>query len=162
MLLLGLVSCFTDISSEMVSSILPIYLLVELQLSPLQFGLVDGLYQGVTAIARLGSGVVADRWHRYKAVAVAGYAMSAVCKLGLLAVGHAPAGLATVIAVDRTGKGLRTAPRDAMISLSARGGDMAAAFGVHRALDTIGVVVGPLLAYLYSVRPLAHSMRSSC
>ena len=59
--LLGLVSCFTDISAEMVSSILPVYLFVHLQLSAVQFGVIDGLYQGVTAFARLASGIVADR-----------------------------------------------------------------------------------------------------
>lgn len=146
--LLGLVSLFTDISSEMVSSVLPIYLLLHLELTPLQFGMVDGLYQGVTAAVRLISGVVADRWRRYKTVAFVGYAMSAVCKLGLLAAGTSVSALAAVVAIDRTGKGLRTAPRDAMISLSSRGGDLAAAFGAHRALDTVGVVVGPLMAFL--------------
>jgi hypothetical protein len=62
--LLGLVSFFTDVSSEMVSSILPAYLLLQLQISPLEFGLFDGLYQGVTAVARLASGVVGDRCRR--------------------------------------------------------------------------------------------------
>src|SRR5262245_2043735 len=94
--LLGLVSCVTDVSSEMVSSILPIYLLVQLQYSPMAFGLVDGLYQGVSAFARLASGVLADRWQRYKAMAAAGYGLSAICKLGLLAAGASPAGLAAV------------------------------------------------------------------
>jgi MFS family permease len=132
----------------MVSSVLPIYLLVHLQLTPLQLGLVDGLYQGVNAAVRLIGGYVADRWQRYKAVAAAGYFISAICKLGLLAAGAVPSAVAAVISIDRTGKGLRTAPRDAMISLSAKGGDLGAAFGAHRALDTVGVVVGPLLAYL--------------
>ncbi|HEY7293138.1 MAG TPA: MFS transporter, partial [Vicinamibacterales bacterium] len=80
-LILGAVSCFTDISSEMVASVLPIYVLVHLQLSPLQFGVVDGLYQGVTALARLASGVLADRSGRHKIAAVAGYGLSALCKL---------------------------------------------------------------------------------
>ena len=70
----------------MISSILPVYLFVHLQLSPVQFGLIDGLYQGVTAVARLASGIVADRWRRWL-VATIGYALSAVCKLGLLATG---------------------------------------------------------------------------
>jgi nitrate/nitrite transporter NarK len=123
--LLGLVSCFTDISSEMVSSILPAYLFVHLQLSPVQFGLVDGLYQGVTAIARLASGVVADRWRGYKLVAAVGYGLSAVCKLGLLASGSAWSVFATILSIDRVGKGIRTAPRDALISLATRPQDLA-------------------------------------
>jgi MFS transporter len=147
-LLLGCVSCLTDISSEMVSSILPIYMLVQLQFSPLQFGIIDGLYQGVGAVARLGSGLLADRWHRHKLMAGIGYAMSALCKLGLLVIPGSPASLATMIAIDRTGKGVRTAPRDAMISLNAPPSNLAAGFAVHRAFDTAGVIIGPLVAYL--------------
>ena len=145
--LLGLVSCFTDISSEMVSSILPVYLFVHLQLSAVQFGVIDGLYQGVTALARLASGVVADRWRQYKLVATLGYVLSAICKIGLLATGSAWAAVAAVLSADRLGKGIRTAPRDALISLATRPQDLGSAFGVHRALDTVGVLVGPLLAF---------------
>ena len=65
---------FTDISSEMVATILPLYLVFGLGLSPLQFGVVDGVYQGVTAFVRVGGGFVADRWRRYKEVAAFGYA----------------------------------------------------------------------------------------
>ncbi len=145
--LLGLVSCFTDISSEMIASILPVYLFVHLQLSAVQFGVIDGLYQGVTAVARLASGVVADRWRQYKLVAALGYVLSAVCKIALLTSGNAWTTVAAIISADRLGKGIRTAPRDALISLSTRPQDLAAAFGVHRAMDTVGVLVGPLLAF---------------
>ncbi|HLG60138.1 MAG TPA: MFS transporter [Vicinamibacterales bacterium] len=145
--LLGFVSLFTDISSEMVSSILPLYLFVHLQLSPVQFGLIDGLYQGVTAVARLASGIAADRWRQHKLVAAGGYGLSAICKLGLLAAGSACVVFAAIISADRVGKGIRSAPRDAMISLATRRQHLATAFGVHRAMDTVGVVVGPLLAY---------------
>jgi MFS family permease len=145
--LLGLVSCFTDISSEMVSSILPAYLFVHLQLSPVQFGFVDGLYQGVTALARLAGGIVADRWRGHKLVAAFGYGLSAVCKLGLLSAGSAWSVFAAVMSLDRLGKGIRTAPRDALISLATPPRDLASAFGVHRAMDTVGVFVGPLLAF---------------
>ncbi len=107
---LGLTSMFTDISSEMVSTILPVYLVVHLGLSPLAFGAVDGLYQGAAALTRLASGVVSDRWRRHKEVAAFGYAVSAVCKLGLLAAGSAWAGVAGVIYLDRDGKGLRSSP----------------------------------------------------
>ena len=136
----------TDISSEMVATILPLYLVFGLGLSPLQFGVADGLYQGVTAFVRLGGGFVADRWRRYKEVAAIGYALSAVCKLGLVVVGAWTA-LTAVLVLDRAGKGIRTAPRDAMISLSSDRADMATAFGVHRALDTAGAMLGPLVAF---------------
>jgi MFS family permease len=131
----------------MVSSILPVYLFVHLQLSAVQFGVIDGLYQGVTALARLASGVIADRWRQYKLVATLGYGLSAICKLGLLGTGSAWSAVAAVLSADRLGKGIRTAPRDALISLSTRPPDLASAFGTHRAMDTVGVLVGPLLAY---------------
>jgi MFS family permease len=144
---LGFTSLFTDISSEMISTVLPMYLVLFLQLTPLQFGILDGLYQGAAALVRIVSGVVADRWRRHKEVAIAGYGLSAVCKLGLLIVGGAWAGLATVILLDRTGKGIRTAPRDALISLSEPRERLATAFGVHRALDTTGAMLGPMIAF---------------
>ena len=131
----------------MVSSILPLYLFVHLQLSAVQFGIIDGLYQGVTALARLLSGVVSDRWRQYKLVAAFGYGLSAICKLGLLATGSAWSAVALMLSSDRLGKGIRTAPRDALISLATRPQDLGSAFGVHRAMDTIGVLVGPLLAF---------------
>jgi MFS family permease len=146
-LFLGLTSLFTDVSSEMVSTILPMYLVLSLQLSPLQFGVVDGLYQGVAAFVRVCGGFAADRWHRHREVAGAGYGLSAICKLGLLAVGGAWIAIAAVIVADRIGKGIRTAPRDAMISLSTPRSELATAFGVHRALDTAGAMIGPLVAF---------------
>jgi MFS family permease len=146
-ILLGATSLLTDISSEMVSTILPIYIVFALGATPLQFGIVDGIYQGATAIMRLIAGVAADRKGRHKPVAVLGYALSCVCKLGLLLVGSSLAALSAVIYVDRVGKGIRTAPRDAMISMSAHPKALGAAFGVHRAMDTAGAMLGPLIAF---------------
>jgi MFS family permease len=144
---LGLTSLFTDISSEMVSAVLPVYVMFYLRLTPLEFGLVDGLYQGVAAIVRVVGGLAADRWRGYKEVAAIGYGLSAVCKLGLLAAGSVWTVLAAVVVLDRTGKGLRTAPRDALISLSSPRAGLATAFGVHRAFDTAGALLGPLVAF---------------
>ncbi len=146
-MLLGLTSLFTDVSSEMVASVLPLYLTLSLGLSPLRFGLIDGLYHGVTALVRVVGGLLADRWQRHKEVAAAGYGLSAACKLGLLAVGGAWSAIAAVVALDRTGKGVRTAPRDALISLSVPQAALAGAFGVHRAFDTAGAMLGPLVAF---------------
>jgi MFS family permease len=154
-LLLGCTSLFTDISSEMVATILPLYLVYTQGLSPLQYGVVDGLYQGAAALVRVASGFLADRWQRYKEIAAAGYGLSAVCKLGLLAVGSAWTAISGVILLDRTGKGIRTAPRDALISLSSSREDLGTAFGVHRALDTTGAMLGPLAAFgLLALAPL--------
>jgi MFS family permease len=155
--MLGLTSLFTDISSEMVSTILPLYLLFHLGLTPAAFGVVDGLYQGAAALARIFGGALADRRGGYKAVAVAGYALSAVARLGLLVVGDVRSLLTPVVMVDRVGKGIRTAPRDALISISSRREDLGAAFGVHRALDTAGAMIGPLLAFgLLAIAPNAY------
>ena len=145
-LLIGLVSFFTDISSEMVATILPLFLIYSVGLTPFAFGVIDGIYQGGTAVARLAGGFVADRTRRHKEVAAAGYAISAVSRLALLATGTWAA-VAAVIAVDRAGKGLRTAPRDALISLSSRPESLGQSFGVHRALDTAGAMLGPLVAF---------------
>jgi MFS family permease len=145
---LGLTSFFTDISSEMVSTILPLYIIFSLNLSPLHFGVVDGLYQGAAVLVRLIGGVAADRWRRYKSVAFAGYGLSALCRVGLLAVGTSWSSVAALVLVDRTGKSIRTAPRDALIALSSEKTGLATAFGVHRALDTAGAMLGPLIAFL--------------
>ena len=144
---LGAVSMLTDVSSEMVSAILPIYLVFALGASPLQYGVVDGIYQGASALVRLLSGFVADRWRRHKDVAAAGYGLSAACKAALVAIGGTVSAVTAIVLVDRTGKGIRTAPRDALIALSSTPATLATAFGVHRAMDTAGALLGPLLAF---------------
>ncbi|HXM56589.1 MAG TPA: MFS transporter [Candidatus Dormibacteraeota bacterium] len=144
---LGLTSFFTDVSSEMISTVLPLYLVFALRMTTLQLGVVDGVYTGATALMRLAAGLAADRGGRHKEVALAGYGLSAVCKLGLLAAGGAFGPLVAVIMADRAGKGIRTAPRDALISLSTPPERLGIAFGVHRALDTGGALVGPLVAF---------------
>ncbi|MFF0268280.1 MFS transporter [Kribbella sp. NPDC004536] len=143
---LGAVSLITDVSSEMVTAVLPVYLMIGLHLSPAAYGVVDGTYTGATAVLRLVGGYVADRARRRKVVAGLGYGLSAVAKLGLLAAGNAVGAIGAVIAIDRTGKGLRTAPRDALITLSTPPPLYGRAFGVHRTMDTIGAFAGPLVA----------------
>ncbi|MFF9894112.1 MFS transporter [Streptomyces longispororuber] len=146
-LALGAVSLVTDISSEMVAAVLPLYFVLGLGLSPLQFGFLDGLYNGVTAVVRLLGGYVADRRGGHKAVAGSGYLLSALSRLGLLLAGGATAGIGAALAADRLGKGVRTAPRDALISLHSPPDALGRAFGVHRAMDTTGALLGPLAAF---------------
>src|SRR3954453_22152933 len=143
---LGTVSLLTDVSSEMITAVLPVYLTLALGLTPLAFGVLDGIYQGVTVLVRLVGGYAADRLGRPKATAQVGYGLSAICKLGLLAV-TGPTGIGAVLAVDRTGKGLRTAPRAALICASVPQEALGRAFGMHRAMDTAGALAGPLLAF---------------
>ncbi len=144
---LGIVSFVTDASAEMVTAILPMYLMYGLSLGYLQLGAVDGLYTGASALLRLGGGYAADRLDRPKAVATTGYALSALTKLGFPLAGGSLAGLSGVVAVDRAGKGIRTAPRDALITLATPAEGLGRAFGVHRALDTAGALLGPLIAF---------------
>ena len=144
---LGLTSLFTDISSEMVSSILPAYLVLQLGLSPMLFGAVDGLYQGIGSLVRWIGGAAADRSSRHKELAAFGYGISTLCRIGMLMAGSAWTAVTALVALDRIGKGFRTAPRDALISLSSSRSDLGAAFGIHRALDAVGALFGPLLAF---------------
>jgi MFS family permease len=146
---LGITSFFTDISAEMVNATLPIFLTTVLRLAPFQLGLVDGIYHGAAVLVRLVSGVWADRTGRRKEAAVAGYSLSALSKLGLLFLGSAGwGGVIGITILDRIGKGIRTSPRDAMIAASVPKEKLATAFGVHRAMDTAGAMLGPLIASL--------------
>ncbi|MGW2269557.1 MFS transporter [Streptomyces yangpuensis] len=146
-LALGTVSLITDVSSEMVTAVLPLYLIAGLGLSPLGFGALDGLYNGVSALVQLTGGHLADRVRNHKLVAGIGYGLSALCK-PLLLLAHSLGPISVILALERTGKGLRTAPRDALISLSTPDGLQGRAFGVHRAMDTTGALLGPLAAFL--------------
>jgi MFS family permease len=146
---LGFVSLLTDISAEMVNSALPLYLVLHLHLSPLQYGVIDGLYNGfAVAFLSLAAGFVADATGRHKAMALAGYSISACCKLLLLLTGGAWTWIALIVGIDRAGKGVRTAPRDAMISAVTPEPLLASAFAVHRALDAGGSLLGPVAAFL--------------
>jgi len=144
---LGFTSMFTDISSEMVNPIVPIYLTYQLGFSIFQIAVFTGIYSGITALTSLFGATIADRLNRYKEVAGVGYSVSAFCKLGLLLSRNAWVAATGFLYLDRTGKAMRTAPRDALISLSSSRDRLGESFGVHRALDTTGAVIGPLLAF---------------
>lgn len=146
---LGFTSFFADISSEMVLAVVPLFLTASLGFSVLGFGLFEAAYQGTNAVFRIWGGSVADHRQNHKRTAATGYGISALTRIGLVL----SALIAAVPAVpfllaDRIGKGLRTAPRDALISLSTHPSRLATAFGIHRSLDTAGAVLGPLLAFV--------------
>ncbi|MCY7325295.1 MAG: MFS transporter [Microbacteriaceae bacterium] len=144
---LGIVSMLTDISSESVSAILPLYITGVIGLSTIAYGFLDGIYQGISAFVRIAAGWASDRGGQPKWVAFFGYGLSALARVGLLfASGFAA--LTAVITVDRLGKGIRTAPRDALISASSDAGNFGRSFGTHRMLDTVGAALGPLLAFV--------------
>jgi MFS family permease len=144
---LGFTSLLTDVATEMVNSVLPLYLVLHRHMSPLQYGIIDGLYNGFAiALLSLTAGLLADRWRRQKEVAAVGYGLSAICKLALLFTA-AWGWIALIVGLDRAGKGMRAAPRDALISLNTPAPAMATAFAVHRGLDAGGALFGPLLAF---------------
>ncbi|HZT77623.1 MAG TPA: MFS transporter [Vicinamibacterales bacterium] len=146
--LLGVTSLFADISSEMISATLPLFLLMTLRFSPFAIGVADGIYQGAAVLVRVLSGVASDRWRRPKDIATCGYGLSALSRLALIVAGVGGAApIFGAIVVDRIGKGIRTAPRDAMIAASSPRGMLATSFGVHRAMDTAGAMLGPLFAF---------------
>lgn len=145
--LLGTVSLLTDISAEMVATVLPLYLVFSLGVSPLALGAIDGLYRGAAAIVQVAGGFTSDRLQRHKEVAAVGYGLSALCKVGLVVAGSSIGAIGGLVASDRIGKGIRTAPRDALISLSSTKAGLATAFGVHRAMDSAGAMLGPLVAF---------------
>jgi MFS family permease len=146
-ILLGTVSLLTDVSSEMVNAVLPLYLTAQVGLGVLAYGFVDGWYQGVSALVRIAGGYAGDRGGSPKWVATFGYALSAVSRIALLPA-HGFAAIVGVITADRLGKGVRTAPRDALIADASEPSVLGRAFGVHRAMDTVGATLGPIVAFL--------------
>lgn len=146
---LGLTSFFSDISSEMVLAVVPLFLTTSVGFSILGFGLFEGAYQGTSAVFRVWGGAIADRQQRHKRTAATGYTISTATRIGLvLSTVSASIPIVPMLLADRIGKGLRTAPRDALISLSTAPSHLASAFGVHRAMDTAGALLGPLIAFL--------------
>jgi hypothetical protein len=145
-LFLGMVSFFTDISSELIAAVLPAFLFVTLGTSPEIIGTIEGAAESLTSFLKLASGVAADRTGNRKQLTVAGYSLSNFVKPLMGLVSSWPQVLALRMG-DRIGKGIRTPPRDAMIADSTEECKMGAAFGVHRTLDQLGAVVGPLLAF---------------
>ncbi len=153
---LGFVSLLTDISSEMVAAVLPLFVVVQLGLSPLTYGFVEGVYQAGSVFARLLGGYLADV-RMPKTIAAIGYGVSAICK-ALLMVATALPVIMAIVALDRAGKGLRTAPRDAMIADATPEPILGRAFGFHRALDTFGALLGPIVAWLLLMMALNDFM----
>ena len=141
---LGAVSLLTDVSSEMIYPLLPAFLLA-LGAGPAFLGLVEGLAEAIAAGLKVLSGWLSDRARRRKPLIVAGYGLSTLAR-PLLALATAPWHVLTVRLLDRTGKGTRGAPRDALIAEVTPAADRGRAYGFHRAMDHAGAFAGPLLA----------------
>lgn len=143
--LLGVVSLLTDTSSEMVVPLLPVFLTQVLGAGALSLGFIEGLADAVSSVLKLVSGRWADRMGRRRPLVVAGYGLASVAR-PMVAAATAAWHVLAVRVTDRMGKGLRSSPRDALIAASVAPGQRGAAFGLHRAMDHAGAVLGPLVA----------------
>jgi len=143
--LLGVVSFLADVSSEMVYPIVPLFLTGTLGAPVLAVGVIEGIAESTASLLKFIFGWVSDKFRRRVPFTLAGYALAALSKPGLAAAFAWPAVLFMRF-VDRTGKGIRTAPRDALIAASTDASTHGRAFGFHRAMDTSGAVIGPLIA----------------
>jgi MFS-type transporter involved in bile tolerance (Atg22 family) len=143
---LGLVSFLNDAASEMITPLLPIFLTATLGAGPAVVGLVEGVAEATASILKLVSGRLADRGVQAKSLVVAGYGLSNATR-PLIGIAAAWAAVLVLRFLDRVGKGIRTAPRDALIAGAVPAAQRGRAFGFHRSMDHAGAVVGPLAAF---------------
>jgi len=146
-IILGITSLLTDISSEMIYPILPVYLVSQLGASPAILGLIEGIAESLASLLKVFSGFWSDKIRKRRPFAIFGYSASGVGKLFLYFATSWHAVLAGRI-IDRFGKGVRTAPRDAIIADSTVQGKRGAAYGLHRTMDSFGATIGVILAYI--------------
>ena len=143
----GLVSLFMDISSEMVYPLVPLFLTGTLGATKTAVGVIEGIAEATASVLKVFSGWLADRFGRKKLLMTIGYATSAVSR-PVMAVSNTWGQVLTARFIDRLGKGVRTAPRDAIIAESTETSRLGLAFGFHRSMDTIGAVIGPGIAFI--------------
>ena len=141
---LGFVSLLMDVSSEMIHSLLPLFMVTVLGVSGLTVGVIEGIGESTALMVKVFSGVLSDYLGKRKALALFGYALGALTK-PMFALASGIGMLLTARFLDRVGKGVRGAPRDALIADIAPAGMRGAAFGLRQSLDTVGALLGPLL-----------------
>ena len=142
---LGFVSLLMDISSEMIHSLLPLFMVGTLGASALAVGLIEGLAEATALVVKVFSGALSDWLGRRKGLALLGYALGA-CSKPLFALAGGLGAVVTARLIDRVGKGIRGAPRDALVADIAPPDQRGAAFGLRQSLDTVGAFAGPLIA----------------
>ena len=142
---LGFVSLLMDVSSEMVHSLLPMFMVSALGASALTVGIVEGLAESTALIVKVFSGVLSDYWGKRKSLAVVGYTLGALCK-PVFALAPTMGWVVGARLTDRIGKGIRGAPRDALVADITPEAIRGAAFGLRQSLDTVGAFTGPLIA----------------
>lgn len=144
---LGFVSLLMDVSSELIHSLLPVFMVGALGASALTLGLIEGAGEAMALVVKVFSGALSDYLGRRKPLAVLGYGLGALSK-PLFALAGSPGMVLGARLIDRVGKGLRGAPRDALVADLAPPGMRGAAFGLRQSLDTVGAFLGPLLAFV--------------
>jgi MFS family permease len=144
---IGLISFFTDISTEMVYPLIPIYLVSAFGATPALVGIIEGIAESLASLLKVFSGYLTDRFQKKKLIAFSGYAAGIVYKIALIFAGSW-IGILGARVIDRIGKGIRTAPRDVLVSDSTDKGNLGKAFGLHKALDKFGAGIGILITYL--------------
>ena len=142
---LGFVSMFMDVSSELVHSLLPLFMATTLGASMITIGLVEGIAEAAASITKIFSGALSDYWGKRKSLLIAGYGLAAFTK-PIFPLASSVGWVFTARFVDRIGKGIRGAPRDALIADVTAEGERGKAYGLRQSLDTIGAFAGPLLA----------------
>ena len=141
---LGIVSLFMDMSSEMIHALLPIFLVGTLGVSALALGVIEGIAEATASISKIFSGVLSDRWGKRKPLIVLGYGMAALTK-PLFPLADSAMTVFTARFLDRIGKGIRGAPRDALVADVTAAGQRGAAYGMRQSMDTVGAFAGPLI-----------------
>ncbi len=147
-ILLGLVSMFADMSTEMVYPLVPLFLTATFGASPAIVGIIEGIAESIASLLKVFSGYIGDVFHNKKHLAFAGYSTSVLYKIILLLATSWPGVLAARV-IDRTGKGIRTAPRDALVAQSSDKNKLGGSFGLHKMLDMAGSSLGALFAYIF-------------
>jgi len=146
--LLGWASLFTDAATEMIYPLLPVYLSRVLGASATSLGIIEGVAEGVNSLLKMASGWVSDRRRERRPIVILGYALSSLSR-PLIALSSSWPQVLAIRALDRTGKGIRGAPRDAMLAAHAEASSRGRIFGFHRAMDHTGAVVGPIIATIF-------------
>lgn len=146
--LLGLVSLFVDMSTEMVYPLVPLFLTATLGASPAIVGIIEGIAESIASLLKVFSGYIGDVYHNKKRLAFAGYSASVIYKIFLILAASWP-GVLVARVIDRTGKGIRTAPRDALVAQSSDGKNLGGSFGLHKMLDMAGSSLGVVFAYIF-------------
>ena len=143
---IGMISFFTDLSTEMVYPIIPLYLTAAFGVTPALIGVIEGIAESLASLLKVFSGYVSDKFQKKKALAFIGYSTGVLYKVALL-FAASWVGILGAKVLDRFGKGVRTAPRDALVSESADKKVMGKAFGLHKALDKAGAALGILITF---------------